>query len=145
MYRNLLSRFKYSKKKGGFTVVEAFIAIVILGLCAIALFTALNVGFHLVNDIRENIIASSIIQEEIEELRKSFFIKLPSYGESSFSNDSLSLLYNPSGTVNVIDAYSNPNIVKIIITVRWYSRLNTTKQHIKRIATLITKNGINSI
>lgn len=145
MRKNVLLRFNYLKKKAGFTIVESFAAIVILGLCAISLFAGLNVGLHLVNDIRENIIASSIMQEEVEELRKSFFATLPSYGTSSFSNTSLSLLYNSTGTVTAINAYSDPNIVKIVLTVTWYSRLKTTKQHTKRIATLIAKNGINSI
>ena len=143
MHKNFLL-FNYLKKKAGFTLVEAFIAVTILGFCALFLFISLYAGFNLVNDIRENIIASSIIQEEMEGLRKTFFAQLPAYGESTFSNSSLSLLYNTSGTIKV-DQYIDDNIVRVIVTVTWYSRLKTDKQHEKRLATLITKNGINSI
>ena len=144
MYKNFLLRLNSLKKKAGFTLVEAFIATIILGFCALFLFAALYAGFNLVNDIRENIIASSIIQEEIEGLRKTLFTQLPAYGESTFSNSSFSFLYNTSGTVKV-DQYIDDNIVRVVVTVTWYSRLETDKQHVRRLATLITKNGINSI
>ena len=132
------------RKKAGFTIVEALTALIILGLCTVALFTSLHFGFHLVNDIRENIIASSIMQEEMEELRKSLFVSLPSYGQSTFTNDSLSLLYNSSGTVTV-DQYVDSDILRVALTVAWSPRLKPEKVNIKRMVTLITKNGINSI
>lgn len=132
------------KKKKGFTLIEAFASIIILSICAIALFASLYTGLNLVNDMRENIIASSIIQDEMEELRKTPFLSLPSSGTSAFSNDSLSLLYNSSGT-RIVDSYIDANMVRVAIIVRWNSRLNTAKQNTKRVVTLITKNGINSI
>lgn len=146
---NSPSQFNRLKKKTGFTIIEALTAIIILGICAVALFASLQLGFNLVNDIRENIIASSRIQEEMEELRKTFFSTLPSYGETSFGDptdpqDSLSLLYNSSGTIKV-DQYIDVDIVRVVITVSWYSRLNINKQNTKRMITLITRNGINSI
>ncbi|MCG2704937.1 MAG: hypothetical protein L6309_02590 [Candidatus Omnitrophica bacterium] len=119
-------------------------AMTILAFCATALFASLYLGFNLVNDIRENIIASSIIQQKIEGLRKTFFVSMPVYGESTFADPSLSKLHNPSAKVN-IDQYSDANIIRAAVTVTWYSRLNTSKQNTKRVMTLITKNGINSI
>lgn len=134
----------YIKKKVGFTIVEAFTAITVLGLCAVALFTSLQFGFNIVNDIRESIIASTILQEEMEELRRSSFANLPPYGTSPFYNGSLFLLHNSSGTIRV-GQYIDTNIVRVTITVSWYSRLKTNKQNVKRVVTLITRNGINSI
>jgi len=134
----------FLKSKHGFTLVEAFIAMSILAFCATALFISLYVGFNLVNDIRENIIASSIIQQKIENLRKTLFITLPAYGDNSFTNNSLSKLYNSSAKVNV-GQYIDTNIVTVVITVTWHSRLNTAKINTKRVITLIAKNGINSI
>ena len=141
---DFLFRFNRPKKKTAFTIVEVIIAIIVLTIAMVALFSSLYSGFNLVNDVREIIIVSSIIQEEIEELRKSFFVNLPPYGESAFSNDSLSSLYNASGTVK-IDEYIDANIVRVAVVVTWYSRLQTDKQKTKRAVTLITRNGINSI
>ncbi|MDD5680489.1 MAG: type II secretion system protein [Candidatus Omnitrophica bacterium] len=132
------------RKKSGFTLVEAFVAMSILTFCATALFASLYIGFNLVNDIREHIIASSIIQQEMESLRKTPFVTLPSYGDTPFTSSSLSRLYNSSAKVN-IGQYVDSNIVRAVVTVTWYSRLNTTKQNVKKVITLITKNGINSI
>ena len=116
----------------------------ILVFCATALFISLYIGFNLVNDIRENIIASSIIQQKIEALRKTSFTGLPAYGDNSFTNSSLSKLYSSSANVNV-GQYIDSNIVRVVVTVTWHSRLNTAKVNTKRVITLIAKNGINSI
>ena len=134
----------FLRRKGGFTLLEALTAMTILAFCAAALFASLYLGFNLVNDIRENIIASSIIQQKMEDLRKTFFASMPVYGESTFTNSSLSKLYNSSAKVNV-DQYADANIIRVVVTVTWYSRLNTTMGHTKKVMTLITKNGINSI
>ena len=136
-------RCSYRKQKG-FSIVEVVIATSILTFCAVALFASLHLSFNIVNDIRENITASSIIQEEMEKLRKTFFVELPPLGESAFSNSSFSSLYNSSGAIKV-EQYTDSNILKVSIRVRWYSRLKTSKQHTKCMVTLITKNGINSI
>lgn len=132
------------RRKNGFTLLEALTAMTILAFCAAALFASLYLGFNLVNDIRENIIASSIIQQKIEDLRKTFFASMPVYGETSFTNSSLSKLHNSSAKVKV-DQYSDANIIRAVVTVKWYSRLNTSLEHTKRVMTLITRNGINSI
>ncbi len=132
------------KNKRGFSLLEAFIAMSILVFCVTALFVSLYLRFNLVNDVRENIVAASIIEHKIEDLRKSFFSSLPSYGETSFSDSSLSRLYNSSAKVN-LSQYIDSNIVKAVVTVTWHSRLNTSKQSVKSVITLIAKNGINSI
>ncbi len=134
----------FLRRKSGFTLLEALTAMTILAFCTAALFASLYLGFNLVNDIRENIIASSIIQQKIEDLRKTFFTSMPAYGESTFTNSSLSKLHNSSAKLK-IDQYADANIIRVVVTVTWYSRLNTSKENTKRAMTLIAKNGINSI
>lgn len=128
----------------GMTILEVITAIALLAIAAGSIFMALFLGIDIVNETRENIIASSIIQQEIETLRKTFFVSLPGYGSTNFSSGSLPLLYNSTGTVK-IDPYIDTNIVRVVVEVKWFSRLNTSKLHVQRAATLITKNGINSI
>ena len=144
MHTDISTRFNCSKKKAGFTVMEALMAITILGICSAVLFSSLHLSFNLVDYIRESIIASSIIQEEMEELRKTFFVSLPPSGTSTFFNSSLSSLHNASGTIKT-DEYIDSDIVRVVIIVTWESRLQAGKQYTKRTVTLITKNGINSI
>jgi prepilin-type N-terminal cleavage/methylation domain-containing protein len=131
-------------EKAGFTLIEALVSIIILSICVVALFAGLHAGFTLVNEIRENIIASSILQEEIEELRKTVFSGIP----DPFDNASLSLLTNATGEIKIEDtAYSGGDLVRVrvIVVITWNSRLRSDKQNTKRMATIITKNGINSI
>ena len=139
-----LWRRNYLKTKKGFTLVEALAATCILAFCVGSLLLGLYNGYNLINEIRESIIVSSVIQEEIEELRKTFFTTLPPYGESSFFNNSLSLLYSASGTINV-DQYLDENIARVLVKVTWHNRLKPEKQNVKKVVTLIARNGINSI
>ena len=144
IYANLTEQSKRLKINAGFTIVEALMAIIILSICSAVLFSSLHLSFDLVNYIRENITASSIIQEEIEELRKTYFVSLPPLGTSAVSNSSLSSLYNASGVIK-IDQYIDANIVRVAVAVTWESRLHIGRQYTKRIVTLIARNGINSI
>jgi type II secretory pathway pseudopilin PulG len=139
-----MDALKSLKTKNGFTIIEVFTAISILVFCSAVFFLSLYIGFNMVNDTRENIIASSIIQQKIEGLRKTFFTSLPAYGESAFSSDMLSRLNNSSAKVNV-DQYIDANIIRAAVTVAWDSRLNGSKHNVKKAVTLITRNGINSI
>lgn len=131
-------------KKKGFTLIEALIASAILGIVLVSLISSLNGCVTMLNDIRENACATAVIQEEIESLRKRFFRQLPVYGLTSFSTSSLSKLYNASGKV-YIDQYTDADLVRAAVTVTWYDRLDTSRQKMKRVATLIARNGINSI
>lgn len=140
----LIVDVKIKSPEPGFTIVEVFVAISILIFCATALFISLYVGISLINDIRENITASSVIQQKIEDMRNTSFAGLPSYGDSPFVNMSLSELYDSSAKVNV-EPYIDSNIVRVVVTVTWHSRLNTAKVNTKRAITLIARNGINSI
>jgi prepilin-type N-terminal cleavage/methylation domain-containing protein len=127
----------------GYSLLETLVAISVLALCAAGIFSSVYAGFNLVNDVRESITASSIIQQKIEEFRKTFFANMPPYGERPFLNPALAKLSNASATTD-IGPYIDANIVEVVITVKWNSRLGG-RQNEKRAATLITRNGINSI
>ncbi len=133
---------KKATDKRGFTLVEALIAVTLLAICAWALFASLQAGITLASDVRDHITASCIIQREVEIVRKTAFASL---ADKTFTT---SLLENASGSVDV-QQYSTgiptSEMVRVVITLTWTSRLNPSKQYTKRIATLVTKNGINAI
>lgn len=145
MLINFFHRSSFLKKKTGFTLIEALIAIILLSICAMGFFASLHTGFKITNEIRENMIATSIIQEEIEELRKTSFDNLP----TSLTNSRLSLLDTTSNDASLTiiqDSYeSSSDLARIVIKITWYSGFNPDKENIKRIITLIARDGINSI
>ena len=147
MLINFFHRSSFLKKKTGFTLTEALIAIILLSICAMGFFASLHTGFKITNEIRENMIATSIIQEEIEELRRTSFDSLPASG--AFTNSNLSLLdttsNNASGTIERDTYESSSDLARIVIKITWYSGFNPDKENIKRVITLIARNGINSI
>ena len=132
------------RSKAGLTIVEVITAMVIFTISMLGIFASLTTGFRLVNDTRENIIASTVIQEEIEELRRSFFASLPALGESAFANSSLSSLKNASGAIDIRE-YMNDDMVRVVVTVTWEAPLIAGKINTKRVVTLITRGGINAI
>ena len=140
----MLKRIRsHIKNTRSFTIIEVLIASAIMGMSSSAIFASINTSLSLVNDVCENMRAYAVIQEKTEELRKRFFVQLPS-GTTSFSSGSFSELNAPSGSVN-IDSYSTGDIMRAVVTVTWTDRLRPSRQKTKSAVTLITRNGINYI
>ena len=133
-------------RKAGFTLVEVCIAVAILTLSTWSLFQSLNFGYTLIHDIRESIVASSILQRQMEIEREKILANVEARTFSPnayYSGDTI--LYNATGSV-IVESYgslSTAEVKKVTISVTWSPRLRPTKQINKRISSLITKNGIN--
>ena len=142
---NLGHNAKRDKRISGLTIIEAAMATAVLVLCTAALFVSLHMSFTIANDVRENMLASSIIQEEIEELRKGFFANVEDPSDPpDFSNDRLASLANSSGTI-IVQQFGDDDIVRVTVIVSWRNQLKPAKQNTKSIATLIARNGIHAL
>jgi len=140
-----IMRFVYFlKRRKGFTLIEAFTALIVLGISAAALLASLYMGLNIVNDVREHVIASSIIQEEMEVLRKTSFAALPATGTDTIQNIRLDQLSNANGSITVGN-YIDSDSKRISIVVTWDSPLDPNRHNTKRAVTIFTKDGINSI
>ena len=129
---------KRKKREEGVTYIEVLVTMVILGVVLIALLSCFLHGFNVLSRMRRTAIATQSIQEELELIRNMSFNDILTL-DSSFTNESLSLLESSSGAVNIEDSLGD-DIKKLTVSVFWSYQ---GKQMRKDVVTYITRNGIN--
>ena len=133
-------RMKVNKNAGwrsagsfAFTLVEVVVAILVLGIMALALFAGFSSGFDVVRQARENLRATQIMVQRMEDIRLYTWDQLTN---SSYLRTNFVDWYYPAGTntgsagtcyagtisvaspANVPSAYQQ-NLRAVTITVNW--------------------------
>ncbi|HDZ26026.1 hypothetical protein LCGC14_0518580 [marine sediment metagenome] len=129
---------KRKKREEGLTYIEVLVTMVIFGVALIALLSCFLHGFNVLSRMRRTVIATQSIQKELELIRNMPFNDILTL-DSSFTNESLSLLESSSGAVNIEDSLGD-DIKKLTVSVLWSYR---GKQMRKEVVTYITRKGIN--
>jgi type II secretory pathway pseudopilin PulG len=132
------STIKRKKREEGLTYIEVLVTMVILAVVLIALLSCFLHGFNVLSRMKQMAIATQSIQEELELIRNMSFNDILTL-DSSFTNESLSLLEDSTGAVNVEDSLGD-EIKKLTVSVFWSYR---DMQMRKDVVTYITKKGIN--
>jgi len=132
------STIKRKKTEEGLTYIEVLVTMVILAVVLIALLSCFLHGFNVLSRMKQMAIATQAIQEELELVRNMSFNNILTL-DSSFTNESLSLLEDSTGAVNVEDSLGD-DIKKLTISVFWSYR---EMQMRKDVVTFITRKGIN--
>ncbi len=126
------------RKKDGFTLIEVLVTIAILSVVLIALLSCFMHGFNIIFRMRQINIATQSIQEELELVRNMPFDDILSL-DSSFTNESLSLLENSTGIIDLENS-AGDDIKKLTVSALWSCR---GRQMRKDIVTYVTREGIN--
>ncbi|MBA7616847.1 hypothetical protein ES703_24147 [subsurface metagenome] len=129
---------KRKKREEGLTYIEVLVTMVILGVVLIALLSCFLHGFNVLSRMRQTAIATQSVQEELEVIRNMFFNDILTL-DSSFTNESLSLLEDSSGVISLEDSLGD-DIKKLTVSVFWSYH---GKQMRKDVVTFITRKGIN--
>ena len=129
---------KRKKTEEGLTYIEVLVTMVILAVVLIALLSCFLHGFNVISRMKQMAIATQSIQEELELIRNMPFNDILTL-DSSFTNESLSLLEASTGAVNVEDSLGD-DIKKLTVSVFWSYR---EMQMRKDVVTYITRKGIN--
>ncbi len=129
---------KRKKREEGFTYIEVLVTMVILSVALIALLSCFLHGFNVISRMRQTAIATQSIQEELELIRNMPFNDILTL-DSSFTNESLSLLEDCTGAVNLEDSLGD-DIKKLTVSALWSYR---DMQMRKDVVTFITRKGIN--
>ena len=133
----------------GFSMVEASVAMAIVGIVFAALLSAFTGGFAIIKSARENIRATQILQEKMEMMRLYNWDQINSNGfiptnfTASFdpTNSSKGVIYH--GTVSVTAApvtevYSN-TLRQATVEVAWISG---NMQRNRKMTTMVSRDGL---
>ncbi len=129
---------KRKNREDGFTLIEVLVTIMILAVVLIALFSCFIYGFSVISRVRQASIATQCLQEQLELIRNMPFNDILSL-DSSFTNESLSLLEGSSGILSLEDSGGN-DIKKLTVSVIWSYK---GRQIRRDIVTFVTREGIN--
>jgi uncharacterized protein (TIGR02598 family) len=101
-----------TSRSAGFTIVEAAVAMGIVGIVVVSLLAALAWGFKLIRNARENVRATQILQEKTEAIRIYNWDQINDHPQK-FIPKKFTALYDPTnsssgviykGTVTIDDA-----------------------------------------
>ena len=129
---NVFSVSKRQREAHAFSLIEALVAVAIVGLVFVSLYAGISSGFAIARVTRENLRATQILQEKMETIRLYTWEQLttPSFVPTNFYEG-----FYASGTNNggvtytgrvviaaapVTEAYSN-HMKQVAITVTWKS------------------------
>jgi prepilin-type N-terminal cleavage/methylation domain-containing protein len=135
---NKRKKMAIKRKKDGFTLIEVLVTIAILSVVLISLLSCFIYGFNIIFRMRQMNIAAQSIQEESERIRNMPFDDILSL-DSSFTNESLSLLENSTGIIDLENS-AGDDIKKLTVSVLWSCR---GRQMRKDMVTYVTRKGIN--
>jgi len=123
-------------KQRGFTIIEVLISILIIGVILILLQSVLR-GGYLARNAKNQVVALTIVRNELEGLRAGGYDALPASG--SFSDSLLSTL--PGGaTANITVSDYNDTTKQVSATVTWTDP-GYSAASIVSLSTLVTKVG----
>jgi len=136
-------------RQQGFSVIEAMVGFVILGITITALCGGFSFGFNTIKLSQEEVRADQILVQKLETLRiykwnaiNNLFIMANFTNYYSTSNTLHGVTY--SGTMNVTnfpatgESYSN-TLKQVTATVSWFSE---GKNHTRSMSTLVSQNGL---
>ena len=138
------ANYKKINKTSGFTLVEVIVSMFILGIIFTSAFSTYMLGLNMIEDSREEVRVSQIIQSEIERLRTKNWSQLKNMQPTSY--------FDPSGEFAQIYAknykcfrYLIPLDTgdKMLVAIRVEWKNSTGLKSIRWFNTIFTQNGLN--
>ena len=136
--------------QAGFSIVEASVAMGIIGIVFVSLLAGFTAGFDVIRLARENVRASQILQEKAEMIRLYNWDQITNTGfiPTSFTNyfdptnaSTNGVIYLGKVTITnapVAEVYSN-NLRQLIVSVTWTSgKIKRDRQ----LSTLVSRYGL---
>jgi prepilin-type N-terminal cleavage/methylation domain-containing protein len=132
-----MERLKQTWKKGGFSLIEVLVAMLVLGIMLLTLISVFIYGFNVISRSTQVALATQICQEEVEHIRNLSFNTVTALG-TSFTNTKLSRLLSGQG-VRAIEAGAGNDIKKLTVSVTWTYRGQSLR---KDVVTYVTRMGV---
>jgi prepilin-type N-terminal cleavage/methylation domain-containing protein len=129
--RTDISRLRSARGRRGFTLVEAVVAILVIGIMVLTLYSAMTTGFFSIRLARENLRATQVILEKMEVIRLLTWDQLnagilPSTFTASYNpaDPQEKTIYNGTISVTSINPATrnyHPDMRRITVTIKWDS------------------------
>ncbi len=129
-------------QNGGFTLIEAMIATMILGLVLASVLAVVSHSTRYLSDLRRTARSSQILQQKVEDIRLlswSELLALPSTFTDPSDADGL---YAGTITQSAYDSYNGATtVMKLTLLVTWTN--NNQRVMTNTLTTLVSNGGLN--
>ena len=133
--------------KEGFTLVEVMIGMVLMAIVFTAAFGSYFLGLRIIEDAREEVLASQIIQSELERLRTKNLGQL-----TEMLNSDPVEFFEPQGTFvrqyakdytayRIIQQLDSRPMYRVVVVVRWKNSRDVPVYQL--FTTVFTQDGLN--
>jgi len=135
---------RFGTTRSGFTLLEAMIATMILGLALASVLAVLSQCARYLTDIRRTARASQILQQEMENLRlTNVWSGLVGLNGTTFSdpNDTNHLYAGSIAQSNICLYGTTATVVEVTLTVTWTNQVNRVLTN--SLSALVGNGGLN--
>ncbi len=135
-------KLKGFKANGGFTLLEAMIATMILGFVLASVLAVTSQSFRYLSDIRRTARSSQVLQQKLEDIRLLSWTDVNALPSTFTDPSDSSGLYKGSITMAPYDSYSSTTtVMKVTLTVTWKN--NNSRVMTNTLSTLVSNGGLN--
>ena len=142
-FMTIMQRKRLKRQQGGFTLIEAMVASIILGVVLVSLLLLSSRCFHYLTDIRRTARATQVLQQKIEDIRLLSWSSLQTINTSFVdSNTVLNTVYTGNIFTNSYDTYAGTaTVMQVTLRLTWRDRTDSTQTNY--LSTLVANGGLN--
>lgn len=134
---------RFSRVRSGFTILEAMIASIILGLALASVVAVASQCLRYLTDIRRTARASQVLQQKMEDIRLLSWSQLTSLTNIFTDPNDTNHIYAGKIVQTAADSYSGTTtVMKVTLNVTWTNQ-TAHKVVTNSLSTLISNGGLN--
>jgi len=128
--------------ENAFTLMEAMIATMILGVVLSSVLALASHGARYLNDLRRTARSSQVLQQRMEDIRLLSWSDVQALPVIFFDPNDTNHLYSGTITQAAYDSYNgNTTVTKLTLTVTWTNQVSRVLTN--TLSTLIANGGLN--
>jgi type II secretory pathway pseudopilin PulG len=138
----LTMKLKLYKGNGGFTLLEAMIATMILGFVLASVLAVASQSFRYVADMRRTARSSQVLQQKVEDIRLLSWSDVNALPSTFTDPNDPTGFYKGTITKSAYDSYNGTTtVLKVTVSVTWTN--NNKHVMTNALSTLVSNGGLN--
>ena len=135
-------RAQGKRHQGGFTLMEAMIATVILALALASVLGVSGRATRYLSDIRRSARASQVLQQKMEDIRLLSWGQMQTLTNEFTDPHDTQRIYRGAIVTNRFDAYNGTTtVMRVTLVVSWTNQTGRVVSN--QLSTLVSKGGLN--
>ena len=132
----------FSRVRSGFTLLEAMIASIILGLALTSVIAVASQCMRYLTDIRRTARSSQVLQQKMEDIRLLSWSQLQALPGTFTDPSDTNRVYAGTITQTAFDSYNGTTtMMKVTLTVTWTNQVYRALTN--SLSTLVSNGGLN--